>query len=165
MGRTDAVRQLSASLIISLSAVVNASTQQTTFPPARLSALTSKSDSVARPVTAVPPKADGQSWDKFESEFGLQQSDPTLIRGNLRRAKYGLDVVTFATASFLDHAQRVLELEYSRGTVHRVAAMTAEPSSSPGRARAFDDTRLKFDFDLATGKPRIAVRLVIPLGN
>lgn len=151
--------------MLSLSAVAHCSAQQSESPPLRASLLIPKADSSARTVVLLPAKGARQSWDKFEAEFGLEQNDPTLIRGNVRRAKYGLDVVTFATSSFLDSAQRALELEYNRGMVRRVASTPTEPRSSPGQARAFDDTRLKFDFDLASGKPRIGVRLVIPFGN
>ena len=165
MGRTDVAWPLSVSLVLSLSAVAPCSAQQPESPPLRASVLAAKADTSTRTMVLVPPKATRQSWERFESEFGLQQSDPTLIRGNVRRAKYGLDVVTFATANFLDSAQRALELEYSHGVVRRVAAIPVEPRANYIRPRMFDDTKLKFDFDLASGKPRLGVRLVIPFGN
>ena len=165
MGRTNVALPLSVSLVLSLSAISHCVAQQSRSPRLRASLLTSKSVPAKRPPALVAAKRSRQSWDRFEAEFGLQQSDPTFIRGNIRRAKYGLDVVAFAATSALKSVEQALELEYSHGKVHRAAAMPTEPLTDYERPRAFDDTRLKFDINLASGKPRLGVRLVIPFGN
>jgi hypothetical protein len=165
MGRTNVGLPLRMSLVFGLTAISYCSAQQAGSLPLRASLLTSKSDLSKRTPVLVAAKGSRRSWDRFETEFGLQQSDPTFIRGNIRRAKYGLDVVAFTATSVLDGAERALELEYDHGMVHRVASMPAEPHTKHARPRAFDDTRLKFDFDLTDGKPHVGVRLVIPFGN
>jgi hypothetical protein len=151
--------------VLSLSAISHCVAQKSGSTRLRVSLLATKSVPSKRPPALVAAKRSREPWDKFEAEFGLQQSDPTLIRGNIRRAKYGLDVVAFAATSALESAERAIELEYSHGKIHRAAAMPTEPLADYERPRAFDDTRLKFDIDLASGKPRLGVRLVIPFGN
>jgi len=160
MGRIAVVLPLSVSLVFTLSTTTRCMAQQVINPSLRARLVTS-----TRAPELVSLKSAPQSWDRFEAEFGLQQDDPTLIRGNIRRVKYSMDLVTFSVDSFLRNTERALELKYANGAIHRAAAAHSEPSPDLGHAGAFDDTRLKFDIDLTHGKPYVGLRLVIPFGN
>jgi len=158
MGRAVVALPLSLFVMLDLSVTTHSVAQQGANPPMQASLTTSS-------PTLVGPKGTQRSWEQFEAEFGLQQNDPTLIRGNLRRVKYGMDLVTYSVDNFLRSTERALELKYSNGAVRRAATAPNEPSPGSKHAGAFDDTRLKLDLDLTRGKPYVGLRLVVPFGN
>jgi len=127
-------------------------------PLPRLSSLT---------VAARPAKLQSR-WDRFEAEFGLPDERASLLTASLLRAKYSVDVALFSIKMFSATLGDATELRYSRGRIRRAATVD---SDRPHRSAHHDspivleDARLKLVFDMASSRPYIGVRLVLPFGD
>ena len=161
--RTNAFDRRGCRIILLLgvlagSAQVQAQSVEDTLPRLRL------------PTLAVRRRPDTlqSRWDKFEAEFGLPEQPQSPLTASLLRAKYGVDVAAFGIKAISSTFQDATELRFSRGRVRRASTADLEPSpryARPTGPFTIEDARLKFDFELATGKPYIGARLVFPFGN
>lgn len=105
-------------------------------------------------------------WDKFEAEFGLYEPPSSPVLGQLADLKYGLDLATYNVEMFTRNLDDALEFRYNRGKFQRVTTVSSyEPRKYRGGLLTLDDLRLKMDVKLATGKPYLGVRVVVPFGD
>jgi hypothetical protein len=107
-------------------------------------------------------------WDRFEAEFGLPEEQTSLLASSILHAKYGVDLAAFGVKAISNTLQDATEFRFSRGRVRRASSAELDPSpryAHPTGPFSLEDARLKFDFVLATGKPYVGARLVIPFGN
>lgn len=120
-----------------------------------------------RPLTHVPVLTQRPDrWERFEEEFGMKQEHLPVALDAIAHAKYGADITVFGVNTILQRLETVLELRYTRGQI--VTVFSSPPTGPPHRSQSpfsLEDTRLKVDFELTSGKPYIGVRLVFPFGN
>lgn len=108
-----------------------------------------------------------ECWERFEVEFGIERRNPSAVLGVIESMKYGLDVLVFSVDLYLRQLDEALEFEYEQGAILPVHSLShTGPRIYPNPFQdALENARLKFDFEVATGKPYVGVRLVIPIGN
>ena len=119
-------------------------------------------------VAPRPKETTGDRWQKFETDFGIQQPNPSLVMGTLQSAKYELDWTTFALHEFAENVA-----DRFRFNVGLCDLGLAPRPSNPPRASAdnfLDDAlynlRLKTVIDLNVGeKSFIGLKLSVPIGD
>ena len=113
----------------------------------------------------------GDRWEQFETEFGVRQKDPSLVKGSLETAKYQLDKTVFAVNEFVQNMEDKLSFDYKLCSLGQVANSSEPPRTASGSPiplwDAVENAHLKSDIDLdpARGHAFVGVRLVLPLGN
>ena len=121
------------------------------------------------PRVAIVATQPGQTlvrWGKFASEFTPRDSDMPAILQPIACAKYGADVAVFTFDNLAHHIEDALELRFSHGHICRASTATVESPVHLQRGPVtLEDARLKFDFEIASGKPYVGVRLVLPFGS
>ena len=106
-------------------------------------------------------------WEKFETEFGITEPEPSLVLRSMQTAKYNVDRILFAANEFTRNVSSATEFELGHGKLHHVSADTQQSRddlSNPSSAIP-ENVRLGLDVNLAQGKPYVGVKLVIPFGN
>jgi hypothetical protein len=140
------------------------------YPPATarqgLLARQVKPDDAALRSTSEPTA--GERWETFEAEFGLSNTNPSLLLGSIQNAKYQLDRATFAIQEFTRSVEATLRFDYG------IADLVGMPPRRPGRPLmtgnifqdSFEQVRFKSDIRLnAIGESFIGVKLEMPIGN
>lgn len=113
----------------------------------------------------------GERWEKFEAEFGLNAKNPSLFKGSLELAKYRLDKTTFAVNEFVQNVENAFSFDYGLQPVGgREGADTATRVAAPFPIPLWDtvqNARFKSDIDLNVPGARafVGVRLVLPIGD
>jgi hypothetical protein len=113
----------------------------------------------------------GERWEKFETEFGVREKDPSLIKGSIESAKYQLDKTTFALNEFVQNVEDTFSFDYGLRTLGRgdnTNESSRVASSSPIPLwNAIENARFKSDIDLDVprGRAFVGVRLVLPIGD
>jgi hypothetical protein len=113
----------------------------------------------------------GDRWEKFESEFGIRQKDPSFVKSSMESAKYSLDKSVFALNEFVQNVEGRLSFDYPLRSLGRPA--TPNNSSRPTSNSpiplwdAVGNAHFKSDIDLDAGRGRafVGVRLVLPIGD
>ena len=165
-GRVAALAMVSATIFLAVAVPVRGGDQGlgpvdvATYAPPGL--FNSKLALIPTPLTRPSSK-----WDAFEAKFVELQPSSSPLLDPLIETKHAADVSLFTAAELANRLSNFLELRYSNGRIGRsFGVVTPHPStrwhSFPVR---LEDTRLKFDFVLATSKPYMGARLVIPFGN
>jgi hypothetical protein len=113
----------------------------------------------------------GDRWEQFEAEFGIREKAPSLVKGSLESAKYGLDKTVFTVNEFVQDVQDRLSFDYELRSLGRAT----NPNESPRTASsstipvwdAVENARLQSDINLdaARGRAFVGVRLVLPIGD
>ena len=126
----------------------------------------------AVPGVKVPPKelTSGDRWEKFETEFGTPQKDPSLMKGSMESAKYQLDRSLFGMQEFAQNVQTAVSFDYELRSLGRSPAPHNRSSASSVPIPLWDTmerARFQSDIDLNTagGRAFVGVRLTLPLGN
>ncbi len=106
-------------------------------------------------------------WEKFEVEFGITETERSLVLGTMQTMKYNVDTLLFTVDNFARSLSESLEVEYQEGKLHRVVPLGERPrqDSSGPPMDVVENARLGLDFNLSNGKPYVGVKLVVPLGN
>ena len=123
-------------------------------------------------ATRARQLTEAQRWDRFESEFGVQNQTSSALESGLRSAKYDLDRTVFALNGFVETVADALEFEYRFGD-NTGLARSSQASTAPLRRYfsplrdALENTRLRSDVDLnvGSGQAWIGMRLVVPFGE
>jgi hypothetical protein len=112
----------------------------------------------------------GERWEKFETEFGVPQKDPSLVKGSMETAKYQLDRTCFEMQEVVHYIQDNIFFDCGLRNI-------GQSPSSPDRCtfwqvpiplwETLQQARLKSDIDLnlASGHAFVGVQLVLPIGN
>ncbi len=107
-------------------------------------------------------------WQRFDAEFGLRNEQHSVVLASVSHLKYTVDLAVFSLQTLSDTLEEAAELRYSHGRIRRAASLDDDPLPRPRRTDgllALEDARLKFDIELARGRPYVGVRLVFPFGN
>jgi hypothetical protein len=113
----------------------------------------------------------GDRWEQFESDFGIQKKDPSLVKGSLESAKYRLDRTVFVANEFLLAVEDKLSFDYkvpSRGRAAnsnesaRTASSSAIPLWDPMANAHF---KSDINLDMTGQRAFVGVQLVLPIGN
>lgn len=107
-------------------------------------------------------------WQRFDAEFGLRNEQHSVVLASVSHVKYTVDLAVFSLQTLSDTLEEAAELRYSHGRIRRAASLDDAPlprSRWADGPLALEDARLKFDLELARGRPYIGVRLVFPFGN
>jgi len=106
-------------------------------------------------------------WEKFESEFGITEKEPSLVLGTMQTAKYNIDTLLFTVDDFTRNLSDSLQFEYDGGRFHHVAGLGERHrrDSSDLPMDIAKNTRLGLDLNVGGGQPYVGVKLVLPLGN
>lgn len=120
-------------------------------------------------ITVVPrPATHLTRWDRFDAEFGLHDEQASLLAGSLLRAKYTVDVALFSIKTLSNALGDATELRYSHGRIRRASTADSDPSLRSAHHDGpilLEDARLKFVFEMASSRPYIGIRLVLPFGD
>jgi len=112
----------------------------------------------------------GERWEKFETEFGVPQKDPSLVKGSMETAKYQLDRTCFEMQEVVHYIQDNVIFDCELRNIGQA------PSSSD-RCKfsevpiplwgTMQQARVKSDIDLntASGHAFVGVQLILPIGN
>ncbi len=125
-------------------------------------------DQKQRPVVATRKSNRGKdTWEYFETEFGLQQRSTSPVKRQIESAKYTVDVSLFTVNRIVRQIQDESELKLDRGHLRR-----AEPRSGPlprvhanPLTDALENARVKLDLQVYPDKPFVGVKVVVPFGN
>ena len=110
-------------------------------------------------VVVVPER-----WEKFESEFGIQQPSRSLVKGSLQNAKYRLDEASVTLQEFVDTVRDRLKFDYGLNDPGSVAVR--RNSTGNLLTDTINRARLQSAIDLNLGaKAFVGVKLVLPLGD
>ncbi len=107
-------------------------------------------------------------WQRFDAEFGLRNEQHSVVLASVSHVKYTVDLAVFSLQTLSDTLEEAAELRYRHGHIRRAASLDDDPLAPARRTDgliALEDARLKFDIELARGRPYIGVRLVFPFGN
>jgi len=113
---------------------------------------------------------EGERWEKFETEFGLAEKNPSGLKGSAELAKYQLDKTAFAMNEFVQTVQNALTFDYGlrpsptssgSNTASRVASSSIPFFDSVMNARFKSD----IDLNVPRGRAFVGVRLVLPIGD
>jgi hypothetical protein len=111
----------------------------------------------------------GERWEKFETEFGVDQKNSSFVKGRLASAKYRLDRTAFELQEWVENVEGALKFDYSMPN-----PTGSSPSSDTARASdplpfwgSIDNPHLKSDVDLDpfTRRAFVGVKVVIKFGN
>jgi hypothetical protein len=120
-------------------------------------------------ITVAPRPATLRTrWERFDAEFGLHDQSSSLVAGSLLRVKYAVDVACFGVRALSTTIGDATELRYSHGRIRRASTALSDPSPRSAHHAGpivLEDARLKFDFEMASSKPYVGVRLVLPFGD
>lgn len=129
-------------------------------------------DAATVPKMRVPRKqlTSGDRWENFETEFGVPQKDPSLIKGSMESAKYQFDRTLFGAQEFVNDVQNAVSFDCELRSLGRSPSLTDRSSASSVPIPLWDTmerARFQSDIDLnmAAGRAFVGVRLVLPIGN
>jgi hypothetical protein len=112
----------------------------------------------------------GEKWEKFESEFGVHQKNPSFMKGTLEDAKYRLDKTVFGLQEWVDNVENTLKFDYP--LANPGGSLSPGPSSTRLNDPvpfwgSMEDPRFKSDIDLDpfTRRAFVGVKLVIKFGD
>ena len=116
-----------------------------------------------------PNPTSGERWEKFETEFGVTNKSPSMVKGSIASAKYQLDKSTFAMQEFVDNVTDAVSFDYGwrdlPGSKPTGDTPPQRPNSNP-LLDSLEHARLKSDIDLnVAGRSFVGVRLVLPFGD
>ena len=126
------------------------------------------SESAAWRVTDLRRKhTSADRWEKFETEFGITEREPSLVLGTVQTAKYNLDTFLFVVDDFTRNLSDSLQFEYDEGKLRRVSTLGERPrrDSSGPMMSLVENARLGLDLNMTGGKPYVGVKVTVPLGN
>jgi hypothetical protein len=122
------------------------------------------------PTDLTPASADEDTsadrWLRFESEYGIHRRESTAVGRILRRAKYGLDTMTFTA----QEAARRLEFTYDLGepALTGPASTAVKPQYSLPLFGSFGHAQIKSvltQHDAQTGTAFLGLKLSIQFGT
>jgi len=103
-------------------------------------------------------------WEKFETEFGIQQPSRSSVKNSLQNAKYQLDRTSLQLQEFVDTVTNRLRFNYGLSDLGFMPP--AHRSTGNFITDILSQTRLKSDIDLKLGeKTFVGVKLVLPIGD
>jgi hypothetical protein len=112
---------------------------------------------------------EGERWEKFENEFGIQKRDPGFVKGHLESAKYGLDEAAFTMREWTDNIEGALAFDYGVGAPETPWNSAATPRVNDPNPlwNALENVRIKSDINLDPLSLRafVGVKLVLPFGD
>jgi hypothetical protein len=163
--RVVAMILVSSTALLYLSVAPNADTYETATIQSPLRNRIEQSNPKPIIVELREP-TERDAWEKFEAEFGAAREVTPPHLAPLSETKYHIDLTIFTVNNVIHRFEDLIELRYSNGRIGRSATFrTPSPTYLGHGPFTFEDTRLKFDFDLAGGKPYVGFRLVLPFGN
>lgn len=113
--------------------------------------------------------SEGERWEKFEAEFGVEKKSSSLMKGALEEAKYRLDSATFAMHDLVKNVEERFRFEYQLRDLSSSAPRTRglRPMYSNPFEDMIDNARLRSDVDLNVFSQRafVGLRLVMPFGD
>jgi hypothetical protein len=141
---------------------------ETNSVPVNTTAASTNDDRAVRKVQAPHNElTSGDRWEKFETDFGVSDKDPSLVKGSLESAKYQLDRTLFGMKEFVQEVSFDYELRNMGGTP--CPATHSGPSSAPiSLWDCVEQARFKSDINMNVldgGGAFLGVRLVLPIGN
>jgi len=150
---------------------VHESASITNYPAVRQSYRVASEDASTSKVQrchAVPTS--GDRWETFETEFGIGQRDPSLIKASMENAKYELDRTLFGMQEIVHDVQDACTFDRElRGLGHSPSSTKHHGESSVPIPYwdTMERARLQSDIDLnmAAGRAFIGLRLSLPLGE
>lgn len=114
----------------------------------------------------------GERWEKFETEFGVNQKNSSFVKGRLASAKYRLDKTAFELQEWVENVEGALKFDYSMANPtgssgSSLASDTARASDPLPFWGSIDNPHLKSDVDLDpfTRRAFVGLRLEIKFGN
>jgi hypothetical protein len=110
------------------------------------------------PITVPHHKpTDIEAWEQFDSEYRPEQRSASSVKRQIETAKYGLDTALFAVDHLVKGIRDHADFEFGQDSLRRPRANS--------RGGFLDNTRVKLDLDMTSGKPYVGARVVIPFGN
>jgi hypothetical protein len=110
----------------------------------------------------------GEKWEKFETEFGLQDRNSRGVTSAAESAKYRLDRAVYAADQFLQSVEDALRFDYGLAELAGGTRPADESARLSGNVLrdAVENMRFKSDVDLSlSGGAFVGMKLEMPFGD
>ena len=110
----------------------------------------------------------GERWEKFESEFGIQQKSANPVVGALETAKYDLDRTSLSLAEFVSTVEERLRFDYPLRNIGSDGSTPRHDHRVYGNpfADAWENAHFGTDINLnEAGHTFVGLKLVLPIGD
>lgn len=105
-----------------------------------------------------------EQWQQFESEFGIREQNPSMLKRQIASVKFGIDTIIFAADKLLNDVQDSLIWERIDGNWQHgnLAPPAPRLPDAPPPAIVVQHARMKLDLAYRHLSPYVGFSIVLP---